>query len=140
MLIQPNLDAITREKNEKISTNKIKIPVRLIRFLLCFVVLYENFKAGVVSPMVCIGWIAIIVDVLWDGFVPKIWLELFSIDIGSMILDLGIVLAIFLEANFFSHITGKLTNIMIIQIVVRIQSFLKLNYNCLCEIMTDSTF
>ena len=128
MLIQPNLDAITREKNEKISENKIKIPVRLIRFLLCFVVLYENFKAGVISPMVCIGWIAIIVDVLWEGFVPKIWLELFSIDIG-LILDLGIFLAIFLETNLFSHITGKLTNIMIIQIVVRIQSFLKLNYS-----------
>ena len=72
MLIQPNLDAITREKNVKISTNIIKIPVRLIRFLLCFLLLNERFKAGVVhilesfknSPIVCIGWMALLGDVL----------------------------------------------------------------------------
>ena len=75
MLIQPNLDAITREKNVKISTNIIKIPVRLIRFLLCFLLLNERFKAGVVpsgnileslknSSIVCIGLMAVIGDVL----------------------------------------------------------------------------
>ena len=138
MLIQPNLDAITREKNVKISTNKIKIPVRLIRFLLCFLLLNERFKAGVVpsgsileslknSAIVCIGSMALIGDVLWDDFVPKIWLEVFSIDIG-MILDRGILLSIFLERNLFSHISGKLTKMMVMQMVVRIQSFLKLKY------------
>ena len=49
MLIQPNLDAITREKIEKIRANKIKIPVILIRFLLCFLLLNESSKAGVVA-------------------------------------------------------------------------------------------
>ena len=83
MLIQPNLVAITREKNEKISANKIKIPVKLIRFLLCFLLLNESFKAGVVSsgnillsfknsPIVCIGWVAVIGDVLCDDFVLKV--------------------------------------------------------------------
>jgi hypothetical protein len=75
MLIHPNLDAITMQKNEKISPNKIKIPVKLIRFLLCFLLLNESFKAGVVSSgnipdslknssNVCLGWMAFIGDVL----------------------------------------------------------------------------
>ena len=138
MLIQPNLDAITREKNVKISANKIKIPVRLIRFLLCFLLLNERFKAGVVpsgnifeslknSSIVCIGSMAVIGDVPWDDFVPKVWLEVLSIDVGT-ILDRGILLSIFLERNLFSHISGKLTKMMVMQMVVRIQSFLKLKY------------
>ena len=65
--IQPNLDAITRKKiictlsiltkpnlvpiARKIiivdSTSKIKIPVKLIRFLLCFLLLNENFEVGI---------------------------------------------------------------------------------------------
>ena len=140
MLIQPNLDAITREKNVKISTNIIKIPVRLIRFLLCFLLLNERFKADVVpsgnileslnnSSIVCIGSMAVIGDVLWDNFVLKIWLEVLSIDVGT-ILDRGILLSIFLERNLFSHISGKLTKMMVMQMVVRIQSFLKLK-NCM---------
>ena len=141
MLVQPNLDANAREKAVKISTNKIKIPVRLIRFLLCFLLLNERFKGGVVpsfnileslknSSIVCFGSMAVIGDVLWEDFVPKVWLEVLWIDIGT-ILDRGILFSIFLERNFFSHISGKLTKIMIMQMVVRIQSFLKWK-NILC--------
>ena len=45
--IQPNLDAITRKKVTRNSTSKVKTPDRLIKFLLCFLLLNENFKAGI---------------------------------------------------------------------------------------------
>ena len=74
ILIQPNLVAITKKITTVKNTSKIKIPVKLIRFLLCFLLLNESFKAGVVSsgntflsfknsPIVCTGWMAIIPDV-----------------------------------------------------------------------------
>ena len=124
--------------------------VRLIRFLLCFLLLNERFKAGVVpsgnileslknSSIFCIGSMAVIGDVLWDNFVLKIWLEVLSIDVGT-ILDLGILLSIFLERNLFSHISGKLTKIMIMQMIVRIQSFLKLKYILCANVLSLRLF
>ena len=139
ILIQLNLVPIARKIITIDSTSKIKIPVKLIRFLLCFLLLNESFEAGFVSsgnvfsssknsPRVCIGWMAIIPDVLWWDFVPKGWSAVFSIDIGVIILDRGILLSFFLDMNFFSHISGRVTNITIVQIVKRIQSFLKIKY------------
>ena len=139
ILIQLNLVPIARKIIIVDSTSKIKIPVKLIRFLLCFLLLNESFKAGVVSsgntflsfknsPIVCTCWMAIIPDVLWWDFVPKGWLPVFSIDIGMIMLDRGILLSFFLDMIFFSHISGRLTNIIIVQIAKRIQSFLKIKY------------
>ena len=75
ILIQLNLVPIARKIITVDGTSKIKIPVKLIRFLLCFLLLNESFKAGFIpsenvfspsknSPRVCIGWMAIIPDVL----------------------------------------------------------------------------
>ena len=47
ILIQPNLDAIKKKKITRNSTSKIKTPDKLIKFLLCFLLLNENFKAGI---------------------------------------------------------------------------------------------
>ena len=139
ILIQLNLVPIARKIITVDSTSKIKIPVKLIRFLLCFLLLNEGFIAGVVSwgniflsfkssPIVCIGWMAIIPDVLWWDFVTKGWLPVFSIDIGIIMLDRGILLSFFLDMIFFIHISGRLTNIINVQIVKRVQSFLKIKY------------
>ena len=140
ILIQLNLVPIARKIIIVDSTSKIKIPVKLIRFLLCFLLLNESFEAGFVSsgiislsfknsPRVCIGWMVIIPDALWWDFVPKGWSAVFSVDIGVIILDRGILLSFFLDMNFFSHISGRVTNITIVQIVKRIQSFLKIEYH-----------
>ena len=75
ILIQLNLVPIARKIIIVDSTSKIKIPVKLIRFLLCFLLLNESFEAGFVSsgnisltfknsPIVCIGWMVIIPDAL----------------------------------------------------------------------------
>ena len=48
ILIQPNLDAIKKKKITRNSTSKIKTPDKLIKFLLCFLLLNENFKVGIV--------------------------------------------------------------------------------------------
>ena len=49
ILIQLNLVPTARKIITIDSTSKIKIPVKLIRFLLCFLLLNEGFIAGVVS-------------------------------------------------------------------------------------------
>ena len=73
----------TRKIVTENSTSKIKTPDKLSKFLLCFLLLNESFKAGVVtsgnilesfknSSIVSIGSMAAIGVVLGDDFVPKV--------------------------------------------------------------------
>ena len=133
MLIQPNLDNITMPVNTRKNANKIKIPEKLIRFLLFFVTLYENgtfvicrtFSSRNSSIFIPpIDSTSFTFGVLRIDFISMAGSEGFLSGAG-VILDLGILLIILVKTYFCTKTIGTKINIKPRQTIPMIQSFLE---------------
>ena len=101
-VVQPDLENAIIPVMKRKNATKIEIPEKLIRFLLFFVALYDNwtlFRGGVFSSrnssifILSIESTSLIFGVLWTDFISMASSVVFLSGVG-VILDLGILLMI----------------------------------------------